>query len=158
MTASTALLAVGATSAQAYPFNLQPAELNNLVAYIRSGFDLNATPFKVGTAASGQAIFEGLKAYRQPDGSVATFRADANAARFQVSASRMAMAPLPAELFGESLAELVRVDERWVPAAGGGLSLDEKFFPHGDAFRGRRVHQVRLGGGDASSDSYCYPS
>ena len=45
------------------------------------------------------------------------------------------------------------------PAAGGGLSLDEKFFPHGDdAFRGRRVHQVRLGGGDASSDSYCYPS
>jgi putative heme-binding domain-containing protein len=41
------------------PFNLQPAELNNLVAYIRSGFDLNATPFKVGTAASGQAIFEG---------------------------------------------------------------------------------------------------
>jgi selenium-binding protein 1 len=45
------------------------------------------------------------------------------------------------------------------PAAGGGLSLDEKFFPHGDdVFRGRRVHQVRLGGGDASSDSYCYPS
>jgi len=71
----------------------------------------------------GQEIFEGLKAYRQPDGSVATFRADANAARFQVSASRMAMAPLPAELFGESLAELVRVDERWVPAAGGEESL-----------------------------------
>src|SRR6266567_4113121 len=45
------------------------------------------------------------------------------------------------------------------PAAGGGLTLDETFFPHGDGvFRGRRVHQVRLGGGDASSDSYCYPS
>src|SRR5215510_6728312 len=44
------------------------------------------------------------------------------------------------------------------PAAGGGMSLDEKFFPHGEVFRGRRVHQVRLGGGDASSDSYCYPS
>jgi selenium-binding protein 1 len=38
----------------------------------------------------------------------------------------------------------------------GGLALDERFFPHGDAFRGRRVHQVRLQGGDASSDSYCY--
>jgi selenium-binding protein 1 len=38
------------------------------------------------------------------------------------------------------------------------MTLDEKFFPHGAVFRGRRVHQVRLGGGDASSDSYCYPS
>lgn len=38
----------------------------------------------------------------------------------------------------------------------GGLSIDERFFPHGDEFRGRRVHQIRLQGGDASSDSYCY--
>jgi selenium-binding protein 1 len=36
----------------------------------------------------------------------------------------------------------------------GGLSPDERFFPTG--FRGRRVHQVRLEGGDASSDSYCF--
>jgi selenium-binding protein 1 len=40
----------------------------------------------------------------------------------------------------------------------GGLSLDERFFPYGEEqWRGRRVHQVRLQGGDASSDSYCYP-
>jgi selenium-binding protein 1 len=39
----------------------------------------------------------------------------------------------------------------------GGMTLDERFFPHGDEFRGRRVHQVRLQGGDASSDSYCFP-
>jgi methanethiol oxidase len=38
----------------------------------------------------------------------------------------------------------------------GGMTLDERFFPHGDDFRGLRVHQVRLQGGDASSDSYCY--
>jgi methanethiol oxidase len=38
----------------------------------------------------------------------------------------------------------------------GGLHFDERFFPHGEDFRGRRVHQVRLQGGDASSDSYCY--
>jgi selenium-binding protein 1 len=38
----------------------------------------------------------------------------------------------------------------------GGLSIDERFFPHGEDFRGRRPHQVRLQGGDASSDSYCY--
>jgi len=40
----------------------------------------------------GQEIFEGLKAYRQPDGSVAAFRPDANARRFQRSAQRLAMA------------------------------------------------------------------
>jgi methanethiol oxidase len=39
----------------------------------------------------------------------------------------------------------------------GSFSLDERFFPHGDDFRGLRPHQTRLQGGDASSDSYCYP-
>jgi selenium-binding protein 1 len=39
---------------------------------------------------------------------------------------------------------------------GGGLSIDPRFFPNGDDFRGLKVHQTRLQGGDASSDSYCY--
>jgi selenium-binding protein 1 len=39
---------------------------------------------------------------------------------------------------------------------GGGIGFDQNFFPHGDDFRGRRTHQVRLEGGDASSDSYCF--
>ncbi len=63
----------------------------------------------------GQEIFEGLKAYRQPDGSVATFRPDANAARFQRSSQRLAMAELPAQLFVESLRALAEVDRAWVP-------------------------------------------
>jgi branched-chain amino acid aminotransferase len=63
----------------------------------------------------GQLIFEGLKAYRQPDGSIATFRPDANAARFQRSARRLAMAELPEELFVESLRALIDVDGAWVP-------------------------------------------
>jgi selenium-binding protein 1 len=42
------------------------------------------------------------------------------------------------------------------PGLGGGLTVDDGFFVHGDQFRGRRAHQIRLGGGDASSDSYCY--
>jgi len=63
----------------------------------------------------GQEIFEGLKAYRQPDGSIATFRAEANAARFQRSAQRLGMAELPIELFVDSLRELVAVDSAWVP-------------------------------------------
>ncbi|MEO8888615.1 MAG: branched-chain amino acid aminotransferase, partial [Jatrophihabitantaceae bacterium] len=65
----------------------------------------------------GQEIFEGLKAYRQPDGSIATFRPDANAARFARSAERLAMAELPADLFVESLRALTEIDRAWVPTA-----------------------------------------
>ena len=71
----------------------------------------------------GQSIFEGLKAYRQPDGSISTFRIESNAARFQKSARRMAMAELPTELFIESIRQLLGVDGDWVPAAGGEDSL-----------------------------------
>jgi branched-chain amino acid aminotransferase len=71
----------------------------------------------------GQAIFEGLKAYRQPDGSVACFRVEANANRFRGSARRLAMAELPAEMFVESIRQLLAADHRWVPAAGGEDSL-----------------------------------
>jgi selenium-binding protein 1 len=39
---------------------------------------------------------------------------------------------------------------------GGGMIPDSGFFPHGDDFRGLRLHQTRLDGGDASSDSYCF--
>jgi branched-chain amino acid aminotransferase len=63
----------------------------------------------------GQLIFEGLKAYRQPDATIATFRPENNAARFARSARRLAMPELPAETFLESLAALVEVDQDWVP-------------------------------------------
>ena len=49
---------------------------------------------------------------------------------------------------------LAKID---VDTESGGMALDPDFFPHGDEFRGRRVHQTRLQGGDASSDSYCFP-
>lgn len=71
----------------------------------------------------GQAIFEGIKAYRQQDDSVVTFRPDQNAARMQSSAQRLAMPELPEELFIESLRQLVEIDKQWVPAAGGEESL-----------------------------------
>jgi branched-chain amino acid aminotransferase len=71
----------------------------------------------------GQAIFEGLKAYRQPDGTVSCFRPLANAARMRSSARRMAMPELPDELFLGSLRELVQADLGWVPDAGGEESL-----------------------------------
>ncbi|CAM5521535.1 putative branched-chain-amino-acid aminotransferase [Streptomyces spiroverticillatus] len=70
-----------------------------------------------------QEIFEGLKAYRRPDGSVATFRPEANAKRFQSSAHRLAMPELPVETFIAACDALVKQDEAWVPPHGGEESL-----------------------------------
>lgn len=71
----------------------------------------------------GQAIFEGLKAYRHADGSISTFRPERNARRMQSSARRLAMPELPEEIFVEALRQLVGIDRDWVPAAGGEASL-----------------------------------
>lgn len=77
-------------------------------------------PISLDPAASvlhyAQEIFEGLKAYRQPDGSIATFRPYENAARMQRSARRMALPELPSEHFVESLRKLISVDADWVPS------------------------------------------
>ena len=67
----------------------------------------------------GQAIFEGLKAYHQPDGSVALFRPEQNARRFQRSARRMAMAEVPEQLFLDAVKALVTADRDWVPTQPG---------------------------------------
>ena len=63
----------------------------------------------------GQEIFEGMKAYRQPDGSVSLFRPDANGARFARSAARIALPELPIDDFVSCVEELVRVESKWVP-------------------------------------------
>ncbi|MEP6632294.1 MAG: branched-chain amino acid aminotransferase [Lapillicoccus sp.] len=65
-----------------------------------------------------QEIFEGMKAYRHADGSVWTFRPEANAARFNRSARRLALPELLERDFIESLRALVSVDAEWVPEPG----------------------------------------
>lgn len=67
----------------------------------------------------GQAIFEGFKAYRQPDGGIACFRPEANARRFNASGARMAMPELPEALFLEAARALITQDQAWVPGAVG---------------------------------------
>jgi branched-chain amino acid aminotransferase len=66
-----------------------------------------------------QEIFEGMKAYRQENGSIVLFRPEANAARFNQSARRMAMPEVPVDTFIRALELLVSQDRAWVPADEG---------------------------------------
>ena len=63
----------------------------------------------------GQEIFEGMKAYTQPDGSISLFRPEANAARFARSAARLALPEMPVDFFVETVEALVKQDRNWVP-------------------------------------------
>src|ERR1700726_3769317 len=78
-------------------------------------------PFTLDPATSvfhyAQEIFEGLKAYRTGGGEIVAFRPQANAARFNRSAARMAMPQLPPELFLQAIELLVGQDRDWVPTA-----------------------------------------
>lgn len=81
-------------------------------------------PLQLSPAAAvlhyAQEIFEGMKAYRHADGSIWTFRPEANAARFARSAQRLALPELPLEDFIGSLQALVKLDAAWVPEAADG--------------------------------------
>ena len=86
----------------------------------------------------GQEIFEGLKAYRHADGSVWTFRPEANAARLNLSARRLALPELPEELFLESLRRLVSLDADWIPEGDGAALYLRPFMIATEAFLGVR--------------------
>lgn len=64
----------------------------------------------------GQAIFEGIKAYKDADGNPAIFRPYDNWKRFNRSAERMAMPAIPEDLFIEGIRQLVNLDKAWIPA------------------------------------------
>lgn len=66
-----------------------------------------------------QEIFEGLKAYRWQDGSIALFRPEMNARRFNLSATRLCMPEVPEDLFVSGIEQLVNLDRDWVPGSEG---------------------------------------
>jgi branched-chain amino acid aminotransferase len=70
-----------------------------------------------------QAIFEGMKAFRQADGSIALFRPEKNAQRFNHSAARMSMPAVDEQLFLSAVTELTRVEEDYVLPEPGSLYL-----------------------------------
>ena len=97
-------------------------------------------PFQLDAASAvlhyAQEIFEGLKAYRLPDGGAALFRPHANAARFRRSAERMAMVPLPDDLFVESVRAIVRQEADWIPDIEGGALYLRPFMIASEVFLG----------------------
>lgn len=65
----------------------------------------------------GQAIFEGIKAYKDPQGNPIIFRPYDNWKRFNRSAERMAMPAVPEELFIDGLRQLIDLDRNWIPTS-----------------------------------------
>ncbi|HSQ44142.1 MAG TPA: branched-chain amino acid aminotransferase [Ginsengibacter sp.] len=63
----------------------------------------------------GQAIFEGVKAYKSKEGKINIFRPYDNFKRFNISAERMEMPKIPEEIFMEGMKELVKLDASWIP-------------------------------------------
>ncbi|MCI8595053.1 MAG: branched-chain amino acid aminotransferase [Oscillospiraceae bacterium] len=66
-----------------------------------------------------QEVFEGLKAYRTPDGGVQLFRPDQNIKRMNNSCERMCIPAIPEDLFLEALKQLVSLERDWVPSQSG---------------------------------------
>lgn len=64
----------------------------------------------------GQAIFEGIKAYRNEEGEAFIFRPYDNFTRFNLSAERMCMPVVPEEIFIEGMRQLIDLDKSWIPA------------------------------------------
>ncbi|VVT12284.1 branched-chain amino acid aminotransferase [Erythrobacter sp. EC-HK427] len=99
-------------------------------------------PIALDPAASvlhyAQEIFEGMKAYRLADGTMALFRPQANAARFNKSAARLAMPAIPEELFIEAVRQLVLKDQDWFPSVDGGALYIRPFMFATEAFLGVR--------------------
>jgi len=71
----------------------------------------------------GQQCFEGLKAYRDKDGSINLFRPDQNAQRMQRSCRRVMMPEVPTELFIEACQQVAKANERFIPPYGTGGTL-----------------------------------
>ncbi len=63
----------------------------------------------------GQSIFEGMKASKNADGEPLLFRPEQNARRFNTSAHRMCMPPVPEELFLQAIDKLIDLDQKWIP-------------------------------------------
>ncbi|MCH5205090.1 MAG: branched-chain amino acid aminotransferase, partial [Oscillospiraceae bacterium] len=86
----------------------------------------------------GQAIFEGLKAYRTADGSIQMFRPEENFKRMNVSAERMVIPPIDEKFVLGALKQLVELEQDWVPHTDGASLYIRPFIFATDPYVGVR--------------------
>ncbi|WP_162428629.1 branched-chain amino acid aminotransferase [Pontibacter pudoricolor] len=86
----------------------------------------------------GQAIFEGMKAYRGVNGDILLFRPYDNYKRLNISGARMCMPELPEDIFMQGLEQLLRLDAAWVPPTAGSALYIRPFIFATDDFIGVR--------------------
>lgn len=90
----------------------------------------------------GQAIFEGMKAYKSDNGEVFISRPWDNAKRFNKSAVRLCMPEIPTEIFVEGLKKLIALDHDWIPASDGCSLYIRPFMFSTDEFIGVRSSET----------------
>jgi branched-chain amino acid aminotransferase len=86
----------------------------------------------------GQAIFEGVKAYKDANGKARIFRPEDNWKRMNKSAERMAMPDVPKEIFVDGMKKLIEIDQAWVPGSDGCSLYIRPFMIATDEFVGVR--------------------
>ena len=87
----------------------------------------------------GQAIFEGMKATIDANGTPMLFRPEQNAKRLNFSARRLGMPEFPEDLFVQALKVLVGLDKNWIPPQQGSALYLRPFMYADEAFIGMRA-------------------
>jgi branched-chain amino acid aminotransferase len=87
----------------------------------------------------GQAIFEGLKAYKTKDGRILLFRPNKNMERVNVSNERLCIPPIDPEFAVEAIKAIVKVDQDWIPEAEGTSLYIRPFIISTDPYLGVRA-------------------
>ncbi|MBI9073128.1 MAG: branched-chain amino acid aminotransferase [Melioribacteraceae bacterium] len=90
----------------------------------------------------GQAVFEGLKAYKQVDGKIALFRPEKNIARLNNSNRRMCIPEVDEKFVLKALLELIKVEKDWIPTKEGHSLYIRPFIFANDPFLGVKASDV----------------
>lgn len=97
-------------------------------------------PFEIDPATMvfhyGQAVFEGMKAYKTSDGKIATFRAKDNIARLNRSAERLCIPELDEKFVWNALSKLLEIEKDWIPSSSGTSLYIRPFIIATDPFLG----------------------
>ncbi len=103
----------------------------------------------------GQSIFEGMKAYKDKNGSIFLFRPTDNHKRFNISAKRMCIPEIPEDYFMDGLSELLKLDSAFIPTNdGASLYIRPFMFATGKGFHASPADEYKFMIACAPSGAY----